>query len=154
LQEHEREKGQGYPQGLTGDKIHPYAKIIGLADIFDALTHPRSYRKMLPPFEAVRTIIRIRAEEFSPAIIKVMVEQLSFFPAQSWVQLNSGEIGRVEHINRQSPLRPVVSIRYDSQREALPSPKMVNLEKDEVLYIVKSLSDHEVAELGDKAAHG
>ncbi|MBI3800968.1 MAG: HD-GYP domain-containing protein [Deltaproteobacteria bacterium] len=154
LQEHEREKGQGYPQGLTGDKIHPYAKVIGLVDVFDALTHPRSYRKILPPFEAVRTIIRMRAEEFSLPIIKAMVEQLSFFPVQSWVQLNSGEIGKVEHINRRSPLRPVVSIVYGPHKAALPSPKVVNLEQDSVLYIVKSLAADEVAEVRDEAVRG
>jgi HD-GYP domain-containing protein (c-di-GMP phosphodiesterase class II) len=154
LQEHEREKGQGYPQGLTGDKIHPYAKVIGLVDVFDALTHTRSYRKILPPFEAVRMMIRLRAEEFSLPCIKALIEQISFFPVQSWVQLNSGEVGRVEHLNSRSPLRPIVSILYGPQRTALPSPKVVNLEQDSVLYIVKSLAADEVAEVSDEALRG
>jgi HD-GYP domain-containing protein (c-di-GMP phosphodiesterase class II) len=77
LQENEREKGQGYPQELTGDKIHPYAKVIDMVDVFDARTHTRSYRKILPPFEAVRMIIRLRAEEFSLPWIKAMIEHSS-----------------------------------------------------------------------------
>ena len=44
-QEHEREKGTGYPQGLQGDGIHEFAKIIAVADIFEAFTHPRTFRK-------------------------------------------------------------------------------------------------------------
>lgn len=54
MQHHEREDGSGYPRGLKGNAIHDYARICSIADVFDALTAERSYKKALSPFEALR----------------------------------------------------------------------------------------------------
>ncbi len=53
MQHHEREDGNGYPHGLKGDEIHDYARICCIADVFDALTAERSYKRSLRPFEAL-----------------------------------------------------------------------------------------------------
>jgi HD-GYP domain-containing protein (c-di-GMP phosphodiesterase class II) len=54
LQHHERIDGGGYPKGLRGGEIHIYGRICSIADVYDALTSDRPYRKKLPPFEALR----------------------------------------------------------------------------------------------------
>ena len=54
MQHHEREDGTGYPNELKGKQIHLYARICSIADVYDALTSERSYKKKLPPFEALR----------------------------------------------------------------------------------------------------
>jgi HD-GYP domain-containing protein (c-di-GMP phosphodiesterase class II) len=54
LQHHERADGSGYPQGLRGNDIHIYGRICSIADVYDALTSDRPYRKKMPPFEALR----------------------------------------------------------------------------------------------------
>ena len=56
LQEHERDNGLGYPNYLEGDKIHRYAKIIGVCDVYEALTHSRAHRKALSPAAALGEI--------------------------------------------------------------------------------------------------
>lgn len=53
LQHHERHDGTGYPKALRGDQIHLYGRICSLADVFDALTSDRPYRKKMAPFEAL-----------------------------------------------------------------------------------------------------
>jgi HD-GYP domain-containing protein (c-di-GMP phosphodiesterase class II) len=53
LQHHERYDGTGYPQGLSGKEIHVYGRICSIADVFDALTTERPYRKKLDPFQAL-----------------------------------------------------------------------------------------------------
>lgn len=53
-QHHEKCSGQGYPRGLRGEEIHPFAKIAMVADIFDALTTRRAYKDALPSFPALR----------------------------------------------------------------------------------------------------
>jgi len=53
LQHHEREDGNGYPRRLQGDEIHDYARICCIADVFDALTAERSYKRSLSPFDAL-----------------------------------------------------------------------------------------------------
>jgi len=55
-QQHERIDGAGYPKGLAGEAVHPYAKVIGLVDVYEALTHPRPYRKHYTPDEAMKMI--------------------------------------------------------------------------------------------------
>lgn len=53
MHHHERVDGKGYPQGLARDEIHIYARICSIADVYDALTSKRSYKKSLKPFNAL-----------------------------------------------------------------------------------------------------
>lgn len=54
LQHHERLDGSGYPDGLKGEEIHPYAQIVAISDVYDALTSERCYRKSLSNYRACR----------------------------------------------------------------------------------------------------
>jgi len=54
LQHHEHYNGSGYPNRMQGDEIHEYARICAVADVFDALTTERSYKKAIDPFDALR----------------------------------------------------------------------------------------------------
>jgi len=54
LQHHERVDGAGYPKGLRGGEIHLYGRLCSIADVYDALTSDRPYRKKLPPFAALK----------------------------------------------------------------------------------------------------
>lgn len=56
LQHHERDNGTGYPNGLKGSDIHPYARICRLADVYEALTSERPYHKKRTTFEALKLI--------------------------------------------------------------------------------------------------
>jgi len=56
MQHHERVDGAGYPKGLRGNDIHVYARICSIADVYDALTSDRPYRKKMSPFDALRLI--------------------------------------------------------------------------------------------------
>lgn len=54
LQHHERPDGTGYPRGLRGNEIHIYGRICAIADVYNALTTDRPYRKKMKPFEALK----------------------------------------------------------------------------------------------------
>lgn len=56
---HERDDGSGYPQGLTKNQISYYGKIVAIADIYDAMTTDRVYRKKLTPFCVAETLLKI-----------------------------------------------------------------------------------------------
>ncbi len=56
LQHHERMDGSGYPNGLAGRYIHPYARILAIADLYDAVTSDRPYKAKVTPFAAARII--------------------------------------------------------------------------------------------------
>lgn len=74
FEHHERWDGKGYPKGLKGNDISFEARIIALADSYDAMTSERSYRKALSHEEAIKEIERCSGTQFDPEIVKVFVE--------------------------------------------------------------------------------
>ncbi len=73
---HERYDGKGYPNGLEGEKIPEVARILGVADAYDAMTSNRSYRKALPQ-EVVRAEIeKGRGAQFDPAFADIMLQMI------------------------------------------------------------------------------
>ena len=63
---HERWDGLGYPDGLKGDKIHRLARIVAVADTFDAMTSDSPYRRGLAPEVAFAEIDKFKGEQFDP----------------------------------------------------------------------------------------
>jgi HD-GYP domain-containing protein (c-di-GMP phosphodiesterase class II) len=141
LQHHEREQGQGFPQGLTGSAICQDAKILGLIDAYTGLTLPASRRPGLRPHEAIRAIVRSKHESFSPALIKALLSEISVFPPGTLVRLNTGEVGQVTAVNRNHPLRPRVEVVSDSKGNRPLSPKTIDLSETPFLYITGPVSD-------------
>lgn len=140
LQEQEREDGSGYPQGLKTDQIHEYAKIVGLADMYDALTHPRPNEKPRGPFDAMKEITGVGRRLFPTHLLKGLIQGLSTFPVGSLVRLNSKEVARVVATNPAFPLRPVVDVLTGPQGEQISSPRRVDLAQNSLLYITDSLT--------------
>ncbi len=138
--EHEREDGSGYPQGLKGDQIHEYAKIIGLADVYESLTHTRSYQKTRVPFDAVKEIMGTNRHMFPDRILKGLIQGLSTFPVGSLVHLNSKETARVVATNPAFPLRPVIEVLTDPRGERLTASRRVDLAQNSLLYITDAAS--------------
>jgi HD-GYP domain-containing protein (c-di-GMP phosphodiesterase class II) len=143
-QEHERDDGSGYPRGLKGDQIHDYAKIVGLADTYEALTHCRPYRKTVIASDVIKEIILTERRHFPDRILKGLIRGLSTVPVGSLVRLNSNEIARVVATNPAFPLRPVVEIVTGSKGEKLEAPRRVDLASNTLLYITRSHSDKTV----------
>lgn len=135
LQHHEREQGQGYPQGLRGPAIHPDAKIIGLADAYAALTSPTGPRPGRPPHDAIRDLMRVRQRAYDPVLIRALVSETSLFPPGTLVRLSNGEIGRVIALNRTHPLRP----RVELLAKANGVPRTVDLVETPFLYITGAI---------------
>ncbi|MBF0422983.1 MAG: DUF3369 domain-containing protein [Magnetococcales bacterium] len=75
-QHHERWDGKGYPQGLRGQEIHLFARIVGLVDCFDALTHHRVYRPAWSREEALEFIRKSRGTQFEPELVDLFFANL------------------------------------------------------------------------------
>ena len=71
---HERHDGRGYPDGLKEDEIELNAKIISVADTFDAMTSDRPYRKGLDPKIAIDELIRCSGTQFDGKIVDAFVK--------------------------------------------------------------------------------
>lgn len=74
MQHHEREDGTGYPFGKIGDEIHLYGRICTIADVYDALTSTRAYKKKLPPFEALKVMKDEMIQHFHPELFAEFVQ--------------------------------------------------------------------------------
>jgi diguanylate cyclase (GGDEF)-like protein/putative nucleotidyltransferase with HDIG domain len=81
LHHHERWDGTGYPDGLAGEEIPLGARIIFVADAYEAMTSDRAYRSRLTPQEAVAELERCAGTQFDPEIVSVFARELSHAPA-------------------------------------------------------------------------
>lgn len=141
LQHHERNSGQGYPHGLKEDEISEFASMVMVADVYDALTSDRPYRKKFLPHDAMRLIINQVDSGFSKEAVRLFVEDLSLYPVSSLVMLNTSEVALVIKINRKSVIRPLVKILTNPKRELLEEPMEVNLVEDKTRYILNAVSE-------------
>ncbi|MEE1804456.1 HD-GYP domain-containing protein [Streptomyces sp. JV176] len=76
LHHHERLDGSGYPYGLAGDRIPEFARVVAVADAFDAMTSTRSYRRGRPVGTAVAELERCAGTQFDPAMVRALVRAL------------------------------------------------------------------------------
>jgi len=144
-QEHERQGGQGYPQGLKGKQIHPFASIIGISDEYEAYSHHRDYRRKFMAYEALQKVVEFRDDSFPPEVIRALMRQMTIFPLNSFVQLNSGEIGRVVATSKDNLLRPTVDIIFDTKGNRLIKPKRIILTSMLHLFIAKAINEEDLA---------
>jgi HD-GYP domain-containing protein (c-di-GMP phosphodiesterase class II) len=84
---HEKWNGQGYPDGIAGSSIPFGARILAVADAFDALTSNRSYHKSRTSAEAVRILVDSAGYDFDPNVVKAMV---------SWIEQVSTPLGGMD----------------------------------------------------------
>lgn len=76
LSHHERWDGKGYPRGISGEEISVEARIIAIADTYDAMTSERSYRVGLPKEVAIEELLRCKGTQFEPSLVDVFVGQV------------------------------------------------------------------------------
>ncbi len=74
MQHHERDDGSGYPQGLMGEEIHVYGRICTIADVFDALTSRRPYKKALSLYDSLLLMKGEMGNHFNPEIFSAFVQ--------------------------------------------------------------------------------
>lgn len=76
LNHHERWDGSGYPHGIKGEEIPLSARLCAIADVFDALTTPRPYKKEISPEDAWRLIVGASNMLFDPQLVQVFTDEL------------------------------------------------------------------------------
>ncbi len=138
-QEHERADGEGYPLGLRSHQIERFAKIIGLVDVFEALTHGRPHRPALTPHQAVRKLLAELRAGFDYEVLKAFMTLITVFPLGSLVELSTGEVARVVQVNGANPLRPLVEVVCDAEGLPVPSSAVRELWSNPTVSISRCL---------------
>jgi len=133
-QHHEKLDGTGYPRGLKDNEIHPYAKIIAVADVFDALTtHQRCYRKGMLPHEAMEILYTGCNTQFDQKIVEAFRSSVALYPIGVTVVLNSGEKAVVVGYNADTPQRPRVRVFTDRDGNQLEDWFEIDLSSSDYL---------------------
>jgi len=133
LQHQERYDGSGYPQGLKGDKINKLAQIASVADVYDALTSDRPYRRALPPHEAIEYIMGSGGRYFDMDLVMAFLKKIIPFPVGTIVKLSNGFIGTVEKINSEMILKPIIKVFRNKNEDILPFLCDLSKEKSVVI---------------------
>ncbi|KDR94738.1 HD-GYP domain, c-di-GMP phosphodiesterase class II (or its inactivated variant) [Peptoclostridium litorale DSM 5388] len=110
LQHHLNMDGSGYPSGNKLSQIHKFSRIVSIADIYDALTSDRSYRKAFAPSEAIEYIMSLASSKLDIDYVKVFVKKIIPYPVGTIVMLSNGETAVVKKLNEGFPMRPVVEL--------------------------------------------
>lgn len=136
LHHHENEDGTGYPGRLAGDEIPLYAKIIHVADVYDALTSKRPYKKPYALSEALEYLMGGSNVLFDSTVVNAFLKAVPVYPKGMQIELTNGEKAIVVK-NTINPLRPIIRL-FDSKQ-------YINLNTD-LSYLGVTISPNTIVE--------
>lgn len=134
LQHHEKMDGTGYPRRLRGQDIHEFGRLLAVADVYDAMTSNRVYRKATLPHEAVGYLSTQAGSHFDPDYVDLFMKHMNIYPNGLPVELSNGLSGVVARANPHDLQRPVVLVLKE-QGYAI-SPIEIDLSKNHDVTIV------------------
>lgn len=128
LQHHEREDGSGYPLQLKSPKIHSYAKLVSIADIYCAMCSERIYKNALSPYLVLEQILNDSFGKLYPNYVHILEQLVSkTIKIGARVILSNNKNAEIVYVNHQSPIRPIVSTNEG----------IINLEQNRNIYIAE-----------------
>lgn len=129
LHHHERLDGSGYPHKLKNNDIKIQARIVAIADTYDALTTDRVYRRKMMPHDVLDYLLSLGNKHFDKSLLDTFVRHIAYYPVGTAVILNSGEKGLVSVYKPYFPHRPVVRVVMDKNGHILQNCREVDLSK-------------------------
>ncbi|UOF91838.1 HD-GYP domain-containing protein [Fodinisporobacter ferrooxydans] len=136
LLHHERFDGTGYPRGIPGKEQHIFGRIVALADVYEALTANRIYRRGYLPHQAFEYILGGGGSHFDPVIVDVFVKTIAVYPIGTEVTLNTGEKAIVTGVDSTCPHRPNVRVLFDANGNLLHTAYDIRLVENLTCMIV------------------
>ena len=110
LMHHERCDGGGYPLSVTGERIPDFAKIVAIADVYDAMTAARVYRGPMCPFKVVSIFEEEGLQKYDSHFILTFLENIGQTYLNNRVRLNDGREGEIVLIHRDAVSRPLIKL--------------------------------------------
>lgn len=110
LMHHERCDGSGYPTGVGREKIPAFAKIVAIADVYDAMTSNRTYRDSVSPFDVIAKFEADGLQLFEIEYIMTFLRNIAGLYIHNKVRLSDNRIGEIIMINQNNLSRPVVQL--------------------------------------------
>ena len=136
FQHHERIDGSGYPRALVDYEIHPFAKVIAVADVFDAVTSNRVYRKKMIPSQGIEIIEAGRGTMFDAKVVDALKKSVVHYPNGSILLLSDGRRGVVSKQNVDDAALPFIRI-FEENNQLLNTTYQLNLIEEPNIAIEK-----------------
>ena len=146
-QHHERYDGSGYPLGLKGKEIHPFGAIIGMVDMFDAITADRVYRRGRPTHEAYELLAASGDYYFEHSIVKAFLSHVAAYPTGTFVLLSDNSIGVVTDTRPGLALYPEVKLLLDPAGNPVVSDIVISLGEIRNVVVAKAITDENEIDL-------
>jgi HD-GYP domain-containing protein (c-di-GMP phosphodiesterase class II) len=147
LQHHERWDGEGYPRRLAGTDIDLGARIVSVADAFEAMVSQKSYRNSMVGYQAMKNLLSDNSRRFDPDVLKAFIQTMGIYPIGSIILLNNGALARVIEVHGDAPLRPKIRILADEFGKVYKQDEgdIIDLLTEKSLFIAKALDPRELA---------
>jgi HD-GYP domain-containing protein (c-di-GMP phosphodiesterase class II) len=147
LQHHERWDGDGYPRRISSIAIDIGARIVSVADAFEAMVSQKSYRNSMMGYQAMKNLLSDNSRRFDPDVLKAFIQTMGIYPIGSIILLNSGAIARVVEVQGTAPLRPKIRILIDEFGKVFKQDEgdLIDLLTEKSLFIAKAVDPKEVA---------
>ncbi len=146
LQHHERWDGKGYPEGKKDQQIYLPARVLAVADSFEAMLSEKAYRSAFIAHDAVKTLLAEKEKKYDPAVLKAFISSIGLYPVGSHVLLSDGSIAKIAQINVDAPFFPTVRICL-SKTPDLPVNSLLDLKGQSDLTITRAVKQSEVSSL-------
>jgi HD-GYP domain-containing protein (c-di-GMP phosphodiesterase class II) len=145
LQHHERWDGKGYPDHIIGPAIDMGARIVSVADAFEAMVSKKAYRNSMLGYQAIKNLMADNGRRFDPTVIMAFTKLIGIYPIGSIVKLNDGSVARVVSVHRDTPLRPKVQMVVNKEGKALRPGEgaTVDLLTERTLFIKNAIDPEE-----------
>jgi HD-GYP domain-containing protein (c-di-GMP phosphodiesterase class II) len=145
LYHHERWDGKGYPDHIAGAAIDMGARIVSVADAFEAMVSKKSYRESIVGYQAIKNLLADNARRFDPAVIMAFTKIMGIYPIGSIIRLNDESVARVLSVNSNAPLRPVVELVINKNGRVFKSGEgeVIDLLAEKTLFIKKAMDPAE-----------
>ena len=147
LQHHERWDGEGYPRRISGTSIDMGARIVSVADAFEAMVSQKPYRNSMMGYQAMKNLLSDNLRRFDPDIIKAFIQTMGIYPIGSIILLNNGALARVVEVEATAPLRPKIRILIDEFGKVFKQDEgdVIDLLVEKSLFIAKAVDPKEAA---------
>jgi len=126
-QHHERLDGYGYPEGLRGDEITQFGRMIAIVDTYDAITADRCYKVGMSSKKALQILMQDAPEKYDEGLVRQFVQCIGIFPVGSLVKLNNEKIAMVLKQHPVHATKPVVKVFYSIRGSHYLEPKELDL---------------------------
>ena len=129
LHHHERMDGSGYPFGEKANRIHPFAKILAVADSFHAMTSERIYKPKHSPFKVIEMINEEQFGEFDITALKALSSVIMNYSVGTKIRLSDGQAAEIIFVEEKNPARPLVKLLETDQILALEKNRYLHIEE-------------------------